>query len=1310
MQAQRISYDTATIDPFIIPGIGPLEKYHSTSLDPDILSQRLPSLGVTADLALSVDMESLIPQQIRTELGQILSNLVLGDNEIRRSAEKVLNDKWLANQPEILLLALAEFSRQSPDAHMRAFAAVLLRRLIFRPPLHPVPSPHPHQSFAAPKTTIYDHLSEATRENLESILLAALKEERDSGALKGVTETVCELAVGSFERKRPFPELLNVASQLANSSDPMHRESAFRIFTNVPHLLWDQNPQQVVAVLENALKSTEPVPVRHAALKACAVYLSSNDPTLQSQTVGLMFPVLVALSEFSPSDQTKALETLTSLASDLRTATLFRPHISTLTRLMEPFLNEQVPSQADPTATPTLANPGGQQFVWPPAGTVTPGADDEETLIERRYSALEFMVSLTETRPGMFRTPITPGPEGQGQSGGEILGGENSVQAAWISTLVRACLKGMGEVIEEEGNATQTDWEECEDPSATDDDYGYPQVFEGTLDRAAVALGGRALLPIAFRDIPIMLGSLQWGIRHAGLMAIAAVAEGTYQVLELEVGKVVELVVPMFADPHPRVRFAACQCIGQLCTDMQEIFQQQHTKEILSCLIPAMDAPEARVHCHAAKAIINFCCGVEADALAPYLDDIVTRLLRLLSSSPRRYVQEQALTTLAMVADASADKFQMYYPSIMPLLMQALRSPVTPETRVLHCKAMECAGLIGIAVGREAFQHDATELIKVLLQIQEQPTTDDDDTPMYLQQTWSKICQALGDVFEPYLQFVMPPLFKSASIKPDINIVDDTDEVETRDGFDVLDLDDGQHVEIRTSVLEEKSVAFDALLAHAATLGPKFGPYIRPTLELALPSLKFYFSENVREVSAMLIPTLVASGNTTGVISPDELNAIFLQVTRAIQPEGDAGFLGSLCKCLTDSLTTIGRQIIVPPLINEITGACKAQLSALASRREMRARRIKRGPEWAEDKEDMLLLQELEDAALDEMTALLTFLDPNHPRVARRARSCALMGFLHHRTMGKLSSRFAVISLGVLAQCLSALAQSDNNSEKPKTPILKYTPNKTWAIAAGSCYAFTALACIAWSLRYRGRYMLAITIGAACYAAGLFLRIPYSKDMTSVPKYAIMNLIILLSPCGFIAGVYMLLSRLAFHLNATEHLAISPRRLTKIFVTSDIITFWIQASGGGLTAGDNIKMRDVGRKLFLGGLIAQLISFLIYTYIFALFIHRVRKFHRNEWDNRPDGIMQHWLALVISMTISCALIIVRSIYRAIENGQGRSGKLATHELYFYSLDSIVLWVAISVYLITWPPRYLTNYNPGSKETIPMASATNGAKV
>ncbi|KAJ1305511.1 hypothetical protein OPQ81_000518 [Rhizoctonia solani] len=300
-----------------------------------------------------------------------------------------------------------------------------------------------------------------------------------------------------------------------------------------------------------------------------------------------------------------------------------------------------------------------------------------------------------------------------------------------------------------------------------------------------------------------------------------------------------------------------------------------------------------------------------------------------------------------------------------------------------------------------------------------------------------------------------------------------------------------------------------------------------------------------------------------------------------------------------------------------------------------------------------------------------------------------------------------LVFVGLLAQCALVLGQGDTEQTKPRAPILKYTPSKGWAIVMGCLYAFTALASVAWFFRHRGRYMFAIIIGAGFYSIGLFLRIMYAGDPTSVGKYAVMNLIILLSPCGFIAGVYMLLSRLAYHLDAVDLLAISARRLTKIFVISDVVTFWIQAGGGGLTASSDENMRNIGSKVFLGGLIAQLISFLIYTLVFALFIHRVHKYRREEWEHRPEGFKNHWLALVSMMVVSCVFIIIRSVYRAVENGQGRDGQLAMHEIYFYILDTIVLWIGITVYLITWPPRYLTGYTgKPKKETIPMTNSTS----
>lgn len=64
------------------------------------------------------------------------------------------------------------------------------------------------------------------------------------------------------------------------------------------------------------------------------------------------------------------------------------------------------------------------------------------------------------------------------------------------------------------------------------------------------------------------------------------------------------------------------------------------------------------VHAHAAAAFINVCEGVERQHMLPYLDPIVRRLLAMLQPTSRAWVQEQAVTTLAMVADVSEDTFR----------------------------------------------------------------------------------------------------------------------------------------------------------------------------------------------------------------------------------------------------------------------------------------------------------------------------------------------------------------------------------------------------------------------------------------------------------------------------------------------------------------------------------------------------------------------------------------------------------------------------------------------------------------------------
>ena len=166
--------------------------------------------------------------------------------------------------------------------------------------------------------------------------------------------------------------------------------------------------------------------------------------------------------------------------------------------------------------------------------------------------------------------------------------------------------------------------------------------------------------------------------------------------------------------------------------------------------------------------------------MAPHLDALVSALLGLLRSGPRM-VQEGALTALASAADAAKASFDRYYdeardsldrvprsgpgrrvwvpgawqrarrrppcpapwpPShpppfplqVMPLLRHVLTAPASaaaPGSLILRAKALECASLVGMAVGADRFRGDAHAVMALLQQLAAGPMADDDPTASY---------------------------------------------------------------------------------------------------------------------------------------------------------------------------------------------------------------------------------------------------------------------------------------------------------------------------------------------------------------------------------------------------------------------------------------------------------------------------------------------------------------------------------------------------------------------------------------------------
>ncbi|KAJ7450701.1 RTA1 like protein-domain-containing protein [Mycena galericulata] len=297
-----------------------------------------------------------------------------------------------------------------------------------------------------------------------------------------------------------------------------------------------------------------------------------------------------------------------------------------------------------------------------------------------------------------------------------------------------------------------------------------------------------------------------------------------------------------------------------------------------------------------------------------------------------------------------------------------------------------------------------------------------------------------------------------------------------------------------------------------------------------------------------------------------------------------------------------------------------------------------------------------------------------------------------------MTARHISQSLVLFAVVASVLAADASSETKP--PVGGFIPKKIPAIIALALYALSAL--VHWIHFFRfGRhpFMLTLTLGMTAMATGFVMRIVFSKSPYSLGLYIIMDLFILLSPCLFLATDYVLLARLTttFDEEVRSCLLIRPSRIVRFFVWSDVTTFLLQSSGGGLTTQNNPSTVNIGNKIVLIGLGLQAASFSLFTLLLLVFGWRVQARFPEVWRPTPGkkpftlfgrDQVGDWRILYWTMCVTCIGILIRSIFRIAEFAGGYNGFLATHEGFFYCLDSLPLWIAMSLYAFVWPARFL----------------------
>ncbi|KAG7160960.1 Importin-5-like 1 [Homarus americanus] len=517
-----------------------------------------------------------------------------------------------------------------------------------------------------------------------------------------------------------------------------------------------------------------------------------------------------------------------------------------------------------------------------------------------KHLLLETIVTLAETAPAMVR----------------------KAGAKYMNTLIPQMLNMMTDLEDEE------EWS-VSDEQAEEDNDSNSVVAESSLDRLACGLGGKTVLPHINATLSQMLQSDSWKCRHAALMAISAVGEGCHKQMEGMLPQIMDAVIRFLHDPHPRVRYAACNAIGQMATDFAPIFQKKFHEIVVPGLLHVMDdGVNPRVQAHAGAALVNFSEVCPKNILTTYLPTIIAKLEGILAAKFKelmecgtKLVLEQVVTTVASVADTAEEKFVEYYDRFIPCLMYIIENANSTDLRLLRGKTIECVSLIGLAVGADKFLTDAGKMMDLLLKAQTNQEEMADDDPQV----------ALLD-------------------NEDMNAVDGDDD------WQFVSIGEQQNFGIRTAGLEEKATACQMLV-----------------VKLMVPMLKFYFHDGVRTAAAESLPFLLECAKIKG---PQYLAEMWQymcpELLKAIETEPESEVLSEHMYAMAKCIEVLGMGCLTNDQINELIRIIDKSL------KEHFERAVKRQEQRKDEDYDEVVEEQLLDEDDEDVYVLSKVADITH--------------------------------------------------------------------------------------------------------------------------------------------------------------------------------------------------------------------------------------------------------------------------------------------------------------------------------------------
>ncbi|KAF4834186.1 Protein RTM1 [Colletotrichum siamense] len=242
-----------------------------------------------------------------------------------------------------------------------------------------------------------------------------------------------------------------------------------------------------------------------------------------------------------------------------------------------------------------------------------------------------------------------------------------------------------------------------------------------------------------------------------------------------------------------------------------------------------------------------------------------------------------------------------------------------------------------------------------------------------------------------------------------------------------------------------------------------------------------------------------------------------------------------------------------------------------------------------------------------------------------------------------------------------------------------YDPSMAAACVFIVLFSFTLVAHTILCYKKGTRYFIPFIVGIVCEILGYVARPCYiGSSNTQLAGYALRATIPDATHRAFTVG--------SIHLR--------PEILTKVFITSDVLSFLVQSGGGGiLTNAKSPGKIQLGENVIIVGLFIQLIGFTLFIAVTGVFHRRIAQESRIRGQRLRHAVSwERFLWILYGVSV---LVLVRSLFRVIEYIQGYDGYLQTTEVFLYIFDATLIFLVTFILAAFHPSKVMTVDDDGN---------------